>query len=110
MRHLKVFEDFELDKNDFDNLSKKITDSTVKSGYSVYIPDEAKKSSYEEVDNYMFFANLENIIKMAQDILSMDTNQVDEMLTKKHDWATDHVSSAKENLEHVHDWLNSQMK
>lgn len=101
MKHLKVFENFE-------ELSKKITDSTAKSGYSVYIPDEVKNKDYRDIDNYMFFANLENIIKMAQNILSMDKNQVDDMLTKKHDWATDHVSSAKENLEDVHDWLSSQ--
>ena len=103
MKRLKLFENFE-------ELSKKITDSTAKSGYSVYVPEEAKKQDYSELDNYMFFANLENIKKMAEEILSMDKHQIDEMLTNEHDWATDHVSAAKEDLEHVHDWLNSQVK
>jgi hypothetical protein len=60
-----------------------------------------------DLDNYMFFANLKNICDMAQEILSMDKSKIDQMLTEEHDWATDHVSSAKENLEHVHDWLKS---
>lgn len=45
---------------------------------------------------------------MAQEILEMDKNEVDEMLTNGHDWATDHISAAKESIEHVHDWLNSK--
>ena len=73
---------------------------------NVEFPDAHEEHS--DVDNYMFFANLENIITMAQEILAMDKHQIDEMLTKEHDWATDHVSAAKEGIEHVHDWLNSQ--
>jgi len=89
MKNLKTFESFE-----------KISD--------MELPVEHQEHS--EVNNYMFFANLENIITMCQEILEMDKHQIDEMLTNKHDWATDHVSAAKEDLEHVHDWLNSQMK
>ena len=35
----------------------------------------------------------------------MDKHEIDEMLTEGHDWATDHISSAKESIGHVHDWL-----
>lgn len=66
------------------------------------------KESNSETDNYMFFANLENICKMAQEILEMDKSEVDRMLTEGHDWAADHISAAKESIEHVHDWLNSE--
>lgn len=64
-----------------------------------------KESSDNE--NYMFFANLENICSMVQDILKMDKSEIDEMLSDGHDWATDHISSSKESIEHVHDWLQS---
>jgi len=60
MKHLKVFENFE---------------------ETGHLPVEHQEHS--EVDNYMFFANLENIIKMAQEILAMDKNQIDEMLTNE---------------------------
>lgn len=63
--------------------------------------------SKSETDNYMFFANLKNICKMVTDILEMDKEEIDTMLTEGHDWATDHISAAKESIEHVHDWLNS---
>jgi hypothetical protein len=85
MKHIKVFENFEGDEN-------------------------STNDQQSNVDNYMFFSNLENIVKMAQNILSMDKDRIDEMLTKQHDWANDHVSVSKENLEHVNDWLNSQFK
>lgn len=62
---------------------------------------------HSDTDNYMFFANLENICKMAKEILEMDKSKIDEMLTQGHDWATDHISASKESIEHVHDWLNS---
>lgn len=65
------------------------------------------KESHSETDNYMFFANLQNICNMVTDILEMDKSEIDQMLTEGHDWATDHISAAKENIEHVHDWLNS---
>jgi lysyl-tRNA synthetase class I len=68
------------------------------------------KESHSETDNYMFFANLENICSMVTDILEMDKEEIDKMLTEGHDWATDHISAAKESIEHVHDWLNSSNK
>jgi len=66
------------------------------------------KESHGDVDNYMFFANLENICTMVTNILEMDQHLIDKMLTEEHDWATDHISAAKEAIEHVHDWLNSE--
>jgi hypothetical protein len=66
-----------------------------------------KFESKSETDNYMFFANLQNICNMVTDILEMDKEEIDQMLTEGHDWATDHISAAKESIEHVHDWLNS---
>lgn len=69
---------------------------------------KSMKESHSDTENYMFFANLQNICNMVTDILEMDKSQVDEMLTNGHDWATDHISAAKESIEHVHDWLNSK--
>ncbi|TXG82931.1 MAG: hypothetical protein E6R13_04365 [Spirochaetes bacterium] len=57
--------------------------------------------------NYMFFANLENICRMAREILAMDENQIDEMLSDGHDWANDHISKSMESISHVYNFLNS---
>jgi len=61
-------------------------------------------------ENYMFFGNLENISKMAEEILEMDQEVVDDILMTGHDWAEDHISSAKENIQQVYEWLKTEMK
>ena len=56
-------------------------------------------------DNYMFFRNLQ-IIKAAVDsILQMDPNDVDQMLSAGHDWAVDHIATAKDDVEEVFNFL-----
>ncbi len=62
------------------------------------------KESHDH-ENYMFFTNLENIKRMAEEILAMDHNEMDQKLTDGHDWATDHISVANENLEHVYNFF-----
>jgi hypothetical protein len=57
----------------------------------------------------MFFSNLEIIKEQCEKMLSMDEKSVDETLMKGHDWAEDHISSAKENVEQVHDFLKNEL-
>jgi Asp-tRNA(Asn)/Glu-tRNA(Gln) amidotransferase C subunit len=56
----------------------------------------------EGISNYMFFTNLENIVKMANQMLEMDKEKVDEMLTNRHDWAGDHIAKSMESISHVY--------
>jgi len=56
-------------------------------------------------ENYMFFNNLETIKRMAEELLSMDHEKMDSMMSNGHDWATDHVAVAKEDLEQVYDFF-----
>lgn len=58
--------------------------------------------------NYMFFSNLEIIKEQCEKMLSMDEKSVDDTLKNGHDWAEDHISSAKENIEQVHDFLTNE--
>ena len=69
------------------------------------------KSIKENHDyNYMFFANLERMMEQAEDLLKLDEKMVDDILKNGHDWAEDHISSAKENVEQVHDFLTNEME
>ncbi len=61
-------------------------------------------------ENYMFFANLENIHKCCEEMLELDKDVVDELLENGHDWAEDHISAAKENINQVYEWLNSELE
>lgn len=59
-----------------------------------------KKILKEEVENYMFFQNLKTIKEHVDKLLSRSPEEMDEIL-KKHDWASEHISTAKDDLEEV---------
>jgi hypothetical protein len=68
---------------------------------------ESKKSKkikglkeHQETKNYMFFSNLETIKRLVDEMLEMDEHELDNILSE-HDWASDHISVAAENIEHV---------
>lgn len=64
----------------------------------------------QESPNYMFFSNLEQIIRQANLLLELDPQAIDEILLNGHDWAADHVTVAKENLDQVFDFMMNQIK
>jgi hypothetical protein len=59
-----------------------------------------RKILKEEVENYMFFQNLQTIKKHVDMLLSKPQEEMDEIL-KKHDWASEHMSTAKDDIEEV---------
>lgn len=64
----------------------------------------------QESPNYMFFSNLEQLIRQANLLLELDPNTIDDILLNGHDWAADHVTVAKENLDQVFDFMMNQIK
>jgi hypothetical protein len=59
---------------------------------------------HNETGNYMFFGNLETMKRLVDELLNMDQSEIDAILNE-HDWASDHISVATENLEQVFDFL-----
>jgi hypothetical protein len=68
------------------------------------------KENEEHGGNYMFFSNLEQIKRQCELLLKLDQNMVNELLNNGHDWADDHISSAKENMDQVFDFLMNETK
>jgi hypothetical protein len=64
----------------------------------------------EQTTNYMFFSNLEQIKRQCEALLEMDPNMIDEIIQDGHDWADDHVSEAKNNMDQVFDFLMNETK
>lgn len=64
---------------------------------------------HNEMDNYMFFANVSNMKRMCEEILEMDPNKVDSILSDGHGWATDHIATSKDDVEEVYGFLKSNM-
>jgi hypothetical protein len=63
----------------------------------------------QEQANYMFFSNLEQIKRQCEMMLEMDPNQIDEIIQNGHDWADDHISEAKTNIDQVFDFFKNEM-
>ena len=64
----------------------------------------------QELENYMTFSNLEQIKRQAEMLLSMDHKTIDEIIQNGHDWADDHISEAKNNMDQVFDFFMNEMK
>jgi len=59
---------------------------------------------HQEEGNYMFFSNLETIKRLVDELLQMDKAEIDAMLNE-HDWASDHITSSKDDIEEVFDFI-----
>jgi len=64
----------------------------------------------QESPNYMFFSNLEQMKRQCELLLKLDPHTVDEILSNGHDWADDHISTAKENVDQVFDFMMNETK
>jgi hypothetical protein len=59
---------------------------------------------------YMFFSNLEQMKRQCEMLLDMDQNEIESILDGGHDWAQDHISEAKNNMDQVFDFLMNETK
>jgi hypothetical protein len=64
----------------------------------------------QESENYMFFSNLKQIARQCQMLLEMDEEMIDQILQDGHDWADDHVSEAKTNMDQVFDFMMNEKR
>jgi hypothetical protein len=65
----------------------------------------------QEVADYMFFSNLQQIKRQCEIMLEMDPQQIDEIINEGgHDWADDHITEAKNNMDQVFDFLMNETK
>lgn len=66
--------------------------------------------SEDYTGNYMFFANLKSIKEMCEEISELDWQEIDNLLNNGHDWAEDHISAAKENIQQVYDFIKTSLE
>ena len=64
----------------------------------------------QESENYMFFSNLKQIARQCKMLLEMDEEMIDQILQDGHDWADDHVSEAKTNMDQVFDFIMNEKR
>jgi nitrogen fixation/metabolism regulation signal transduction histidine kinase len=61
-------------------------------------------------DRYMFFSNLEQIKRQADMLLDMDKEVLHQIIENGHDWAQDHVATAKENMDQIFDFFMNEIE
>ena len=61
-------------------------------------------------ENYMTFSNLQQMKRQIDMLLELDENVVDQIIQNGHDWADDHISTAKENLDQVFDFMMNETR
>jgi hypothetical protein len=71
------------------------------------VDQDAHAESSGKMEHYMFFQNLKTIKHNIEEILSMDPAKVDAMISDGHDWAEDHIATAKDDVQEVADWIRA---
>ena len=69
----------------------------------------ALKEAEHEHNRYMFFSNLEQLKRQAERLLELDSDEIHAILENGHDWADDHITVAKENLDQVFDFMMNEI-
>ena len=70
----------------------------------------ALKEAEHEHNRYMFFSNLEQMKRQAERLLELDHDKIHAILENGHDWADDHITVAKENLDQVFDFMMNEIE
>ena len=87
-------------ENQLANIAKKLnkTKKNIKEGNDI------------NVSNYMFFGNIEQMHRQLGLLLELDPQMVDSILQNGHDWADDHISEAKTNVDQVFDFMMNKIQ
>lgn len=64
----------------------------------------------ESTENYMFFGNIQQIHRQCEMLMKMNPQELDQIIQNGHDWADDHVSEAKNNMDQVFDFFMNETK
>ena len=67
-----------------------------------------KETHEDHTDRYMFFSNLEQIHRQTGILLEQNKEELHNILENGHDWAQDHIATAKESIDQVFDFLMNE--
>ena len=70
--------------------------------------DYTENLDEQKTDRYMFFSNLEQIHRQTSLLLDKDPEMISQILENGHDWAQDHIATAKESIDQVFDFLMNE--
>lgn len=83
---------------------------SIVSTQDIVVRDKSRVIKEEESTRYMFFSNLEQMKSQAEKLLGLDENKLSEILESGHDWAQDHIATAKESMDQAFDFIMNEIK
>jgi hypothetical protein len=81
----------------------KITESDIRNIIKKVVEEQA-------MDRYMFWNNLKQIHRQTALLLEQNKDEIHNILENGHDWAQDHIATAKESIDQVFDFLMNESK
>jgi hypothetical protein len=75
-----------------------------------YNKKSVKEGDDNMTENYMFFSNLKQMHRQIEFLMQIDPQVIESILQNGHDWADDHVTVAKENMDQVFDFIMNKTK
>ena len=64
----------------------------------------------QELQNYMFFQNLYTLKNAIDELMELDMNKVDQILSDGHGWALDHIATSVDDVEEVYHFLSNSVE
>lgn len=78
-------------------------------GYGQFGDDLEVYENHEQgITNEMFFNDIYSMYEDVSELLEMDSNQIDSLLSDGHGWALDHVATSTNDVEHIYHYLEGQ--
>ena len=75
-----------------------------------YNKKSVKEGGDNMTENYMFFSNLKQMHRQIEFLMQIDPQTIEAILQNGHDWADDHISEAKINMDQVFDFIMNKIK
>jgi len=76
--------------------------------FKKFLLQEASLDSSKS-NNYMFYSNLKQMHRQCEILLNKDEMEINSILENGHDWAEDHISEAKNNMDQVFDFMINEL-
>jgi hypothetical protein len=97
--------------DDFSKRAKKLSEEDLILPISMGQTKQSADHERVEGDHqyYMFFQNLVSIKHYIDEILENNPDDIDACLKNGHDWAADHIATAKDDIQEVAEWLMAEL-
>jgi hypothetical protein len=75
-----------------------------------YNTESIEEGGEGRTENYMFFSNLKQMQRQIEILMEIDPMIIEAILQNGHDWADDHITVAKEDIDQVFDFIMNETK